>query len=257
MYKAERIQKIKEIITEQKRIDVSTLSLMLNVTEATIRTDLELLEKKGFVTRYHGGAALNTPEEASNQLYNISNDIKIPYDKEKEQLAQAAAQLVGEREWVFLGPGTTCYYLAKALSKRSNLNIMTNNFYVINMFSSNPSIRLMFLGGRVQNEGMYTVPDNITQDLEQIYLSKAFFSVDAVSLEAGYTLTDIYILDIIRTVCACCKEPIMCIDSKKFDRRSFIRLEDLTFTPSIVTDKMPSSEYVRFYEEHGITIYTL
>lgn len=256
MYKAERLQRIEEILTEQKRVDVSTLSLMLNVTETTIRTDLEQLEKSGFVTRYHGGATLKTAGETRNQLHNVSAEVNIPYDKEKEELAKVAAQMVGEREWIFLGPGTTCYYIAKALSGRDNLNIMTNNFFVTNILSSNPSIRLLFLGGRVQNEGMYTVPDDIKQDLEKIYLNKAFFSVDAASLDGGYTLTDIYILDIIRTVCGCCNESVICVDSKKFNRRSFMRLDDLSFAAAVVSDQKLLPEYQQYYIEHGVKVCT-
>jgi DeoR/GlpR family transcriptional regulator of sugar metabolism len=157
MFKAERIQRIKEIIFERKQIDVATLSSLLNVTEVTIRNDLEQLEKSGFLTRNHGGATLNASAFPEEQLHTDRMDgLNIPYDKEKEELGLVASQLVREREWIFLGPGTTSYYIAKALSKRQNLNIMTNNFYVANVFGSNASVQLLFLGGRMQNSGMYT-----------------------------------------------------------------------------------------------------
>lgn len=256
MYKAERIRMIQSILTEKEQVDVATLSMMLDVTEATIRTDLEQLEKSGFLTRYHGGATLNPSQASPSQLHHIADNIHIPFDKEKETLADVAAQLINEREWVFIGPGTTGYYLAKALAKRNNINILTNSFYVSNVLSSNLSIRMIFLGGNIQNEGMYTVPNNINRDLEQIYLSKAFFSVDAVSLDAGYTLTDIYILDIIKTICNYCGESIVCLDSKKFDQRSFMSLGDLSFASSVVTDQKPSTEYETYYKQHGINLYT-
>ena len=76
----------------------------------------------------------------------------------------------------------------------------------------------------MQNSGMYTVPEDLNKELEHIYLSKFFFSVDAASIEGGYTLTDMNALDIIKAISSRCNETVMCIDSKKFDRRSFIRL---------------------------------
>ena len=56
MFKIERLRKIKEILADCKQIDVSTLSSLLEVTDATIRNDLEELEKEGFLTRFHGGS---------------------------------------------------------------------------------------------------------------------------------------------------------------------------------------------------------
>ena len=168
----------------------------------------------------------------------------------------AASQLVKEREWIFLGPGTTSSYIAKALSRRPNLNIMTNNFYVANIFGGNASAQLLFLGGRMQNSGMYTVPEDLNKELEHIYLSKFFFSVDAASIEGGYTLTDMNVLDIIKAISSRCNETVMCIDSKKFDRRSFIRLGDLTYTSTVVTNNHIPQEYHQYYIEHGIRTFT-
>ena len=256
MNKPERIKCIKEIMYEKKQIDVSALSVMLEVTEATIRNDLEQLEGEGFLTRYHGGASLNTDDSSERQFQNAGSPITIPYDREKEKLAEAAAAMVQEREWIFLGPGTTCYYIAKALSQRKNLNIMTNSFFVVNILGANPYIRLLFLGGNVQSEGMYSIPDNMEESLKRIYLNKAFFSVDAVSLDSGYTLTDIYILDIIKMVCSCSGKSIMCADSKKFGQRSFMYLADLDFTTSIVSDRHLPPEYEAYYRKHGVEICT-
>ncbi len=257
MFKAERIHRIKEIIFERKQIDVATLSSLLNVTEVTIRNDLEQLEQSGFLTRYHGGATLNAsafPEQPdSNGQVDFFN---ISYDKEKEELGYVAANLVREREWIFLGPGTTCYYIAKALSKRQNLNIMTNNFSVAGVFANSPSVQLIFLGGQMQHSGMYTVPEDLNKDLEHIFLSKFFFSVDATSLEGGYCLSDINVLDIIRTVSSRCQEPIICVDSKKYDQRSFSRLGDLDYVPTVVTNSSVPAEYHKYYTEHGIRTYT-
>lgn len=257
MFKAERIQRIKEIIFERKQIDVATLSSLLNVTEVTIRNDLEQLEKNGFLTRNHGGATLNASAFPEEQLHTDRMDgLNIPYDKEKEELGLVASQLVREREWIFLGPGTTSYYIAKALSKRQNLNIMTNNFYVANVFGSNASVQLLFLGGRMQNSGMYTIPEDLNRELEHIYLSKFFFSVDGASMEGGYTLTDMNVVDIIRAVSDRCHEAIICLDSKKFEQRSFIRLGDLASISTIVTNNKIPQDYHQYYMEHGIRAYT-
>lgn len=257
MFKAERIQRIKEIIFERKQVNVSTLSSLLNVTEVTIRNDLEQLEKSGFLTRWHGGATLNSdlyPEQSVPGGQAAFPDIS--FEKEKDEIGQIAAKLVEEREWIFLGPGTTSYYIAKALSKRQNLNIMTNNFYVSYVLGGNPSINLMFLGGKLDHSGMYTIPDDLQSQLKHIYLNKSFFSVDAVSLDGGYTLTDVTVLEIINTMKTHCSETILCVDSKKFGQRAFMKLGDLTFASTVITNSQIPQEYHEHYLKHGIRLFT-
>lgn len=256
MFKAERLHRIKEIIFERKQIDVSTLSSLLNVTEVTIRNDLEQLEKSGFLTRYHGGATLNAaafPETVKATEPGISSGLL--YDKDKEAIGETASQLVAEREWIFLGPGTTCQYIAQALSRRQNLNIMTNNFLVANAFAGNASVQLVFLGGKVQ-DGLYTLPEDTNRELEHIFLSKFFFSVDAVSMEGGYSMSDHGVLDIIRTVSTRCQERIVCVDQKKFNQRSFIRLGDLDFASTVITNDRLPVDYHHYYTSQGIRVYT-
>ncbi|MFZ2611102.1 MAG: helix-turn-helix domain-containing protein, partial [Raoultella planticola] len=56
----DRIQTIKQMVANDKRVAVSNLSSIFQVTEETIRRDLEKLENEGFLTRTYGGAVLNT-----------------------------------------------------------------------------------------------------------------------------------------------------------------------------------------------------
>lgn len=56
----DRIQAIKQMVANDKKVTVSNLSGIFQVTEETIRRDLEKLEYEGFLTRTYGGAVLNT-----------------------------------------------------------------------------------------------------------------------------------------------------------------------------------------------------
>ena len=67
MFAIERIKIIKNYLIENKQLEVNILSKMLNVSEVTIRRDLEKLEKEGFITRTHGGAVLNTGDNSYNE----------------------------------------------------------------------------------------------------------------------------------------------------------------------------------------------
>lgn len=255
MFKVERIRRIKEIIQDCKEIDVSTLSGLLGVSDATIRTDLESLEKEGFLTRFHGGATLNATEETvtSSHAYDIT---PVEYDKNKEEIGNIAARLIREREWVFLGPGSTTYYIALALRQRSNINVMTNSFLVANALQDAPTIKVRFIGGQIENQGFYTVPDSIADEFSNIYLNKAFFSVDAVDLESGYTLSDLPVFEVIQTVTAKAKETIFAVDYMKFGQRAFMKIADLDDIKTVITNDHIDFAYKKYFSEHGICVYT-
>ena len=83
MFKAARLKKIKEIILDQKQIDVQTLSNLLNVSVVTIRSDLEDLEHEGFIIRSHGGAILNDAQiEADTSADALAPDFDDPRNAE-------------------------------------------------------------------------------------------------------------------------------------------------------------------------------
>jgi len=256
MFKMERKRRIKEIIFDRKQIDVATLSKLLNVTDATIRNDFEELEQEGYITRYHGGATLNSISTQEDEVNSALTGNVVTYDKNKEEIGIIASNLIDEKEWIFLGPGSTSYYIAKALMSRNNMKVFTNNLLVSNILSNNSTIQIHFLGGRIDNQGLYTIPNDIVKDLNNIYLSKSFFSVDGVDLDAGYTLSDIYVLDIIKAISSRCEETIIAVDSSKFGHRAFMKLGDLDFAQSVIMNDNVSTEYKQYYLEHGICVYT-
>ncbi|MDD3401894.1 MAG: DeoR/GlpR family DNA-binding transcription regulator [Hespellia sp.] len=255
MFKVERIRRIKEILRDCHQIEVSVLSNLLNVSDATIRNDLEELEQDGFLTRFHGGATFNSPDAAlsANSQSSLS---AVEYHKDKEEIGIIASRLIQEREWIFLGPGTTTYYIAKALRERGQINVLTNNFLVANVLYDVPTIRLVFLGGQVDHLGNYTVPDDLDKELQNIYLDKAFFSVDGVDLNAGYTLSDKTVFDIIHAVMRRSREPIMAADCSKFEQTGFMTIGDLSLTPTIITNAGIPEEYKQYYLDHDIRVYS-
>lgn len=254
MFKIERIRRIKEILRDCRQIEVSALSSLLNVSDATIRNDLEELEKEGFLTRFHGGATINSQETA--EPVNSPDDSMIEYDNAKEEIGIIAARLIREREWVFLGPGTTTYYIAKALAPRSNINVLTNSFLAANILRSSPNIKVLFLGGQLERLGFYTVPDNLEKELSSIYLDKSFFSVDGVDLSAGYTLSDTPVLEIIQLIKNQSRETIMAVDSAKFNQRAFRKVCGIDEIKTIVTNAEIPDDYKQYFLEHGICTYT-
>lgn len=256
MFKAERIQKIKEIIYDRKQVDVITLSQLLNVTDVTIRSDLEQLEQSGFIIRMHGGAILNESSANESELNDILAGKDIEYDKNREDIGKIGAKLIQEREWIFLGPGATCYYIAKGLLQRKNINILTNNMYVINLMFANPSINVIASGGKLNYHRFSTYSGAAEQSTEGVYFSKAFFTVGGADLNAGYTSTDSDEAVLIKLISQKTKELIFAVDYTKFNNISFMQVGGLKMANTVISnDKMPD-EYKEYYTNNNIKVYT-
>ena len=98
--------------------------------------------------------------------------------------------------------------------------------------------------------------DAANQKLSDIYLDKMYFSIDGIDLTAGYTLSDPSVHNIITTVSARSKQTIMAADTVKFNRRSFMKIGDLTFAPVVVSNPDIPESFRKFYQDNGIILYT-
>ena len=257
MFKAARQQKIKEIILDQNQIDVQTLSTLLNVSAVTVRSDLEDLEQEGFIVRSHGGAILN---DAQNRLDVAPSaaipDAEDPQSRENEHIAQIAAHLVQENEWIFLGAGAVCTAIARALLSRQALNIITNNLNVAAIFSKNTSCNLLVTGGNLNHSGMFLSGDIFERALDGICLSKAFISVSGIDMSGGFTVPDIDQANIYNKIRSISKEIIFVADYTKFDEVSFMRVAPLDGADAVISNEKTPEKYKEYFFNNGIKIFT-
>lgn len=254
MFKAERLEKIKTLVLDRKQVDVSSLSKLLNVTEVTIRSDLEQLEKTGFLKRLHGGAVLN--EDLADKHDNDDPFLGklFSQDKNKEHVARIAAAQIQENDFIFLGGGETCYYIAKELIQRKRLTILTNNLHIAYALSSHANIHLTLTGGQILPGRFCTVNDTFNRSIENLFIKTAFFSVSGVDLVAGYTLENTQEITVIREVAKHSKQMVFVADHTKFDRISFIKLDDLNLCNQVISDENIPRAYADFYQENGIAL---
>lgn len=255
MFAAERIQKIKRILLEYKKADVSHLSNLLSVSEVTVRKDLERLESEGFLQRTHGGAIL-CEDGTSENIYE--NRADIPEIEHKKMIGLIAAQIVGNNEAIFIGPGTTCLQIAKNLKDKKNLNIITNNISAAIELTNIPGIRVVLTGGDIiQQEYTYSLTGPaVIQALKNIYVDKAFIGVNGISFKRGYTIHDSMDSMIAAEIYKYTNEFIVVADNTKFNKISFSQLGDLHMAKKVISDELVPEEYIKFFFENNIQIFT-
>lgn len=256
MFKVARLAKIKEILLDRGQVDVSTLSALLNVSDVTIRSDLEELEKDKFLHRTHGGAILNEDYLKQQDFQNTMLGGKLEYDRNKEYIGQIAAELVSDGEWIFIGQGTTCYYVAKELSKKDTLNVLTNNLYAAVVLSQNKKANIVVTGGTLIHSDLFLSGDMFLRVLDNIYISKAFMGVTGVDFKSGYTVNDYLEQNVYNKIKEISKELIIVADSSKFNKMSFLSIGPLTMPDIVITNENVPKEYKEFYFDNGVKIFT-
>lgn len=256
MFKAARLEKIREIIMDKKQIDVSTLSQMLSVTEVTIRSDLETLANEGFIKKTHGGATFNDSFLPTVRFTSSISSNNPEENKDEEFVAQIAAYLIKDRDVVFLGAGNTCTCIAKILMDRQNIIVVTNNLNVANVLAENPKIQVIVTGGNLDGKSMSLVGEIVNKALEGLFISKSFISVSGVDLNNGFTVDSLGELNVDKHIIGISKELVIVADRSKFDLTSFVHLGPLKMTKKVITNENIPGDYKSYFFNEGIQIFT-
>ncbi|MHB8063922.1 MAG: DeoR/GlpR family DNA-binding transcription regulator [Ruminiclostridium sp.] len=252
MFAAQRIKVIKEIMIKNKSVDIATLTNILNVSDVTVRKDLDTLEKENFLVKNHGGAVIVDSDEKV-----LTKDFTIENYLEKEQIANLAYTLVEDGDTIFLGHGSTCYIFAKSLKEKKNITVVTTNVNALNELLPNVS-KTILIGGEVSyNNGMMFSTGELTvENLKGIFVNKCFMSVDAVDLMTGFTVNDVSNLSVLKLMPKLSKQLIFLADHSKFDKIGFYQIAPINLPNCIISNDRLNDKYKQFFYEKNIKVLT-
>lgn len=234
MLAEERFAAISQILEKQGTVSVAELTESLNVSESTIRRDLTEMHNQGYLKRVHGGATsirINhiTANDALSTRASKNTDIK-------QRLAQYAATLVKEDDFVFLDSGTTIDALIDALPS-INCHFVTNNIssaYKLALKGNDVHL----LGGSVDPTLSATIGSDAYLGLKKYNFTLAFFGVNGIHRRTGFSTPLLADAMIKQTAIKQCKKSYIIADDSKFDcvaNVTFASLNDAT----IITTEVP------------------
>ncbi|MCY6371139.1 DeoR/GlpR family DNA-binding transcription regulator [Clostridium ganghwense] len=250
MLVVERMEMIKQILRNDKKIDINSLTSMLGVSDVTVRKDLDKLQEEGFLKKIHGGAILaESKDNFENEKIIISNL------QQKEKIAEMAYKTIQKGESIFIGSGTTSYLLAQKIRKEDRISVVTNNVSALNILLPN-CVNVVLIGGEVisQNGIMFTLGGKkISNSLEGVYVNKAFTSVTGVDLNAGLTVTKEFSVYIYKHISKITNNWTLMIDESKYNRIGLFYAASLDSPNCIITNKM-DDQYKKEFDEKGIDV---
>ena len=248
MLAIERRNQILEKLQQEKRVVVSELSRLYQVSEETIRRDLEKLENDGLVIKSYGGAVLN-----EHSIFDLPFNIrKNQMVVEKQQMAAIIADMVRDGEAVMLDASSTAVYVARKLKEKKKLTVITNSIEIIVELMDMPEWKVLSTGGLSREGSFALVGPQTDKMLKSYHVDKAVISCKGFDLESGITDSDELHANNKITMLGAAGKKILAVDKSKFDKTAFTAIGALDDITTVVTDEEPDRRWLQAFEEAGI-----
>ncbi|HEY59329.1 MAG TPA: DeoR/GlpR transcriptional regulator [Anaerolineae bacterium] len=220
-------------LRENGYIQVSELAESLNISSATIRRDLTLLEKEGLCIRKRGGAIRSAQGTTLELPYEVK---KHRFVEEKNRIAHEAVKLVENGDTIILDAGSTTYTLAQLLSSKQRLTVVTNDLQISVVLAANPNIYLVCTGG-IARANVYTLQGaQVESFLETLRVDKTFLGADAIHEDGTIANVNIEEVAIKQAMIKAASQVVLLVDSSKFNVKGFAKVCDLEDINLIITD---------------------
>lgn len=245
----ERQKQILSLLSRQGRLSVAQIVEQFSISEATARRDLESLASEGKVQRVHGGAI--AVEQAPPELPILERENEQA--DEKSRIGRATAELIADKETVFLGSGTTVLEVARNLRSRKNLTVITNSLPVLNVLAGVEGVTVISLGGMLRDSELSFIGHITEQALAELRADKVIIGARAVSLEHGLTNDYLPETQTDRAILKVGREVILVADYSKINRISTTFLAPLTDVHKLVTDKRTPRAFISALKAQGVS----
>jgi len=243
MLASERLIYIINRLNEHPAVTIRQLSQELTISEATVRRDLDELQKQGRLTRQHGGAVLDSVLHTLTQFTDKNvNEKSLINIEQKQKIAQIAASLIKDGDCIFIDGGSTLIFLLPHLRDK-HIQIVTPNMML--MKNLKPIVgSIQFLGGTYDPYYEMVMGSDTTTDTGKFRYDLAFIGaagIDPITKEI-YTVS-------IET--AACKQAamhnsvkkVLLVDSSKFMQRGFCYFASSDEFDLIISDDSPESAH--------------
>jgi DeoR family fructose operon transcriptional repressor len=245
----ERRQYILNIINKTGGIKAIDIAKTLEVSELTIRRDLDKLAGKGLMKRTHGGAINN---------FSVGYEMKFEIQKEKfieekKKIALAASLLIEESDVILIEAGTTGYQTALNITNKKDLTIVTNSCDIASMLgNANPHYRIILSGGILNTETRSLIGPLADTAFNSTFVDKAFIGISGIDLDKGITAVDSIEAQTKKNMIACARQVIALADHSKIGHIAMNFVAPVSSINTFITDNETEEKFIEKLKELNI-----
>jgi DeoR family deoxyribose operon repressor len=228
---------------------IKQLAQKLQVSEMTIRRDIQVLADNGLVNQVFGGITALKSEEAEknySQVQAQSHNMGI-----KLKIAQKALELLSPNEVLFFDSGTTVQVLAEQLPPDAVYTIITASFNTLEALVKLPACTIISAGGVYAPKPNVFFNHDSGDFFKRYRANKAFIGTTGFELNLGPTCSYMEDVPLKQAMIESSKEKILLTDSTKFGKVStclFGKIEDFT---TVITDSGIPNDYAQYIRSSG------
>jgi DeoR/GlpR family transcriptional regulator of sugar metabolism len=227
----QRRQQVLVLVSQRGFIALDELAQVIDVSESTLRRDLEHLAQQGVLKRTHGGAIFTGDGAALPALEERS----ASQLEEKREIARATAARIQDGEAILLDGGTTTLEVARLLVGRS-LQIVTNSLPIATLFASSRETDLVMLGGYVYPKTGVALGPLTVRMMEEIHVHQTIMSVGGITAK-GLFNSNLLLVETERRMMRCADEVVVVADHTKVGRQALAFLCELSAVDTLIVDR--------------------
>lgn len=240
MLVAERYKKIVDLIHLHGSMRVSELSQLCNVTEETIRRDLDRLESEGKLRRSHGGAVKVGEDVQELPL----EERKVTNAEQKRRIALKAVEYIMPGDRILLDASSTALYTA-ALLPDIEITVITNSIKVAMELTAKEKVEVISTGGWLHRKSLSYMGALAERALDSYHVDKAFLSCRSIHLERGMSDSHEQHASLKMKMMQIAEQTFLLADSSKFGTQAFAQLGPLDLVHTVITDQAIAADYLR------------
>lgn len=247
MLPRERLETIKRIVSEEKKVYVSELSEKFNVTKETIRRDLDKLEEQGVAIRRYGGAVLNAKLDEDKRNCSMS---KLNMENVK-CIAEKITNFIKEGITIVADCGGITLEVLKSIRSKDDVTVITNSIKELEKLSQS-NLNIILTGGSLSSKTQSLQGIIAHEVIKKYNVDIALVSCSGMDISMGISELNEAEAEIKRTMIKQAKKVILLADQSIFDSTSFVKLFDYGDVDYVVTNKKPREEWIKIFNSYNI-----
>lgn len=248
MLAAQRREKIIEMLREDGHVKVVELRSLFDVSEVTIRQDLDSLEKDGVLKRVYGGAVLTDAGSNVRGLTLLNNNNMVA----KQAIAREAVKLIHDGDTIILDSGSTTTEIAKLITGFKNLTVLTNALNIAMILGTQSEIELAVTGGEFKSPTLSLTGQKAADFFNGLHADKLFLATAGINIHSGLTYPSMSDLVVKRAMIDVSDTVYLVADSTKIGKSSFATLGPLSMADTIITDNGISEVDKQLFEANNV-----
>ena len=247
MLKKERQAFIIQQINVHNKVLSSDLSTQLEVSEDTVRRDLQELSEEGMLIKVHGGALSKSFHFTleTNTIYSLP---------EKKSIAYKAIQLIKDGMMVVLSGGTTIRELVKSLPPDLNATFITVSVPIALELLEHPTSEVIFLGNKLLKNAQMSVGAEVVERLGQIKADLCFLGTNSIDATFGITDLEWEIIEVKRAMIKCAHKTISLAISEKLNTIQRLQVCKPEEIDILITELDADNPLLTPYREKGLLV---